>query len=247
METITDENSSDLFLLKNLKPPTRVSPEHTQDPSAHKSTDNKQEELRTDDLDPDTDQFPPLTTVQPKTSNPSAEQPTLLPIILLDDQEETNCWQLEKRNQNTEILQKKLSAHMKKKCRTKNWKLRLLESGTKSNLFQGSSKSKPTGMPKRKTYSPVKSPPPQKTSELHIRHNNRPIRTRQPLSLSGDWVSLSLVEDTDDRPDDHSSTYNKTPTKPLLVAVSIVGENTPVTVADSTTSNNQPWGIRPLT
>ena len=66
----------------------------------------------------------------------------------------------------------------------------------------------------------MKSPPPQKTSDLHIRHN-----IRQPPSFLGDWVFLIQVEDTDDRPGDHSSTYKKTPTKPLLVAVSIVRGN----------------------
>ena len=46
MEAITDGDSSELFLLTDLIPPTRVNPKRTQDPSAHKSTDIKQDKLR---------------------------------------------------------------------------------------------------------------------------------------------------------------------------------------------------------
>ena len=109
MEAITDGDSSELFLLKDLKPPTRVNPKRTQDPSAHKSTDIKQGKLRKVDLEPATDQASPLLTVKPKTVHSSAEKLMSPSITLLDGQEETDDRQREKTNQNDEIRQKSIS------------------------------------------------------------------------------------------------------------------------------------------
>ena len=56
MEASSDGDYSELFLLKDLKPPTRVNPKRTQDTSAQKSTDIKQDKLWKVGLEPATDQ-----------------------------------------------------------------------------------------------------------------------------------------------------------------------------------------------
>ena len=56
------------------------------------------------------------------------------------------------------------------------------------------------GMAKRKASSPMKSLPPRKLSDIHTRHNTRPIQTRQPPTLLEERVFTRLVETSDDRP-----------------------------------------------
>ena len=67
MQTITDDDSIDLILLRFIKPPTQVDAEQTQDPQAHKSTKVKQEEPRTENLEPVIDQALSQTPAEPKT------------------------------------------------------------------------------------------------------------------------------------------------------------------------------------
>ena len=57
----------------------------------------------------------------------------------------------------------------------------------------------------------MKSPPPRKLSDIHTRHDTRTIRTRQPALLLGERVLTSLVETSEDRPEEHNSTRVKTP------------------------------------
>ena len=106
---------------------------------------------------------------------------------------------------------------------------------------QSYSKPKLTGMTKRRASWSMKSRPPRKTSEFHIRHNTRPIRARQPPSLLGERVFTSLVETSDDRPGEHTSTNLTTPlSNPALEAISIETESHQIDVVDLTSPLTSP-------
>ena len=115
---------------------------------------------------------------------------------------------------------------------------------------QSSSKPKVTGMTKRKASSPMKSSPPRKLSDNYIRHNNRRIRTRQPPSLVGERerVFTSLVETSDDRPGENTSTYITTPpSNTSLEAITIELESHQIDVVNlislSTSSPRQSFVV----
>ena len=89
-------------------------------------------------------------------------------------------------------------------------------------------------MAERKTSSPLEFPPPQNLSKIHIRHNTRPLRTRQPPLLLSERVFTTFAEESDEKPGEHRSTCLKTPMISSLEVVAVEVENQPVTFVDAT-------------
>ena len=87
----------------------------------------------------------------------------------------------------------------------------------------------------------MKTPPPRKTSDLRLRHNTRPIRTRQLPALLGEKVFTRLVKTSDDRPGEHTSTYVTTPPSTTsLEAITILTESHQIVVVDLTSPLTPP-------
>ena len=97
-------------------------------------------------------------------------------------------------------------------------------------------KPKLSGTAKRKASSPVKPPPSKKLPEIYTRQNTRPMRTRQPPKMLGERVFTSVVDLTDENPDDPTlSSSNTPPAYPMIEATSVEMESHQVDFVDLTT------------
>ena len=202
---LSDDQSSDLILLKDLKPQTFMNPEKRQDNLTQEQMEIKQKMPRKDETDLEKEREVYHSLIDLDSAENNQDQNTTPPLIHLDSYEEGDISNAETTNtrqnpevksqltfQNTELVTK-----MNKGEQTK-------DVTTIKNL------TKLTGAADRKAFSPMKLSP-RKLSDTYSRHNTRPIRTRQPPMLLVERIFTSLVETADDRPGEHKSTRVSTP------------------------------------
>ena len=97
-------------------------------------------------------------------------------------------------------------------------------------------KPKFSGTAKRKASSPVKLPPSKKLPDIYARHNTRPMRARKPPTMLGERVFTSVVDISDENPDEPTPNRIQTPSAyPKIEATSIGMESHQIDVVDLTT------------
>ena len=89
----------------------------------------------------------------------------------------------------------------------------------------------------------MKLRPPKKLPDTHSRHNTRPMRSRQPLTMLGESVFTSLVDNTDERPDEHTLPHVHTPPYcSSIEAITTKLESHQIDVVELTSpSTSSPW------
>ena len=92
-----------------------------------------------------------------------------------------------------------------------------------------------------KASSPVKSSPPKKLPDTHARHNTRLMRSIQPPTMLGERVFTSLVDKSDERPDEHALYRVHTPPPPYCSTIEAITTELESHQIDVVELTSPPW------
>ena len=225
-EDISDDNASDLILLKELKIKTSLESTKPKEHDILDRTDPKAEFTVQTEQNVEMDKSPLIDL----DSGNNDRDPQVTPqLVFLDTHEED-----EKVIQETPFPSENPGGEPTEKsvepvamAEVENQQLDPAPINKKTKL---------SGTAKRKASSPVKSPPSKKLREIYTRQNTRPMRTRQPPKMLGERVFTSVVDLTDKNSDElTSSAVNTPPAYPMIEATSVEMESHQVDVVDLTT------------
>ena len=223
-EDESDDNASDLISLKELK--TKTLNEKTLEHSSLDRIDPKAEITNQTEQRVEMAEIPLIDL----DSGDNSADPHITPqLIFLDSLDE-----VEKINQEVPISPENPRTELTEKS---------AEPATTTELEKQLqdfapiiTKPKLSGTAKRKASSLVKSPHSKKLPDIYARHNTRPMRARKPPTMLGERVFTSVIDISDENPDEPSPNQTHTPSAyPTIEATSIEMESQQIDVADLTT------------
>ena len=225
-EDESDDNASDLISLKELKTKTLYNPEKLIEHSSPDRIDPKAKITNQTEQKVEMAEIPLIDL----DSGGNSADPQITPqLIFLDSPEE-----VEKINQEVPISpenprMKPIEKSAEPTITTETGKQQ--QDSALTNI-----KPKLSGTAKRKASSSVKSPPSKKLPDIYARHNTRPMRARKPPTILGERVFTSVVEISDENPDETTPNRIHTPSAdPTIEATSIEMESHQIDVVDLTT------------
>ena len=187
-EDSSDDNASDLITLKELNTKTLTNPEKPSDLPSPDRAEFKAEITNQAESKIERIEFPLIDFDSGDNSTASHQTP---PLIFLDSHEEAD-----KDDKELPISPEKPRTEPTEKIADSV----TIAKTEKQQLDPTSTKTKPklSCTAKRKASSPVKSPPYKKLPDIYARHNTRPMRAKQPLTMLGDRVFTSVVDISDE-------------------------------------------------
>ena len=225
-EDVSDDKSSDLISLKELKIKTLYDPEK---PLEHPSLDRADPKA---EITNQTEQKVEMTEIPliDLDSGDNSTDPHITPqLIFLDSHEEA-----EKINQEVPI-----SPENPRMEPTENSAEPVIMAKTEKQRLDSAptkTKAKLSGTAQRKASSPVKSKPSKKLLDIYARHNAIPMRARHPPTMLGERVFTSVVGISEENLDE--PTPNRVHTSsayPMIEATSIEMESHQIDVVDLST------------
>ena len=225
-EDVLDDNASEYISLKEQKTKTLYDPEKPIEQSSLYRTDPKAEITNQTEKKVEMAEIPLIDL----DSGDNSVDPQITPQLnFLDSHEEA-----EKKNQEVPISPEnprmeptEKSAEPAITAETEKQQLDSAPTNTKLKL---------SGTAKRKASSPVKSPPSKKLPDIYARHNTRPMRARKPPTKLGERVFTSVVDISDENPDEPAPNRIHTPSAyPTIEATSIEMESHQIDLVDLTT------------